>query len=103
MLQASACRRGVVSPTGGYKDVTEHQSWTQPGGRLLLSLYQRQCLTVNRDAYPGHWKEVWVAELTDGLAVLLVNKVRITSNHTRPRPSLECFLSTIYREIPAPP
>merc|ERR1719223_2414446 len=30
-------------------DISEHQSWTAPNGQLL-NLYQRQCLTVDRDA-----------------------------------------------------
>eukprot|EP01040_Poterioochromonas_malhamensis_P013288 gene13288-14596_t len=54
-------------------DVREHQSWTAPTG-ALLNLYQRQCLTVDRDAYPGLHQEVWMAPLTDGYSVLIVNK-----------------------------
>ncbi len=55
-------------------DAREHQSWTAPNG-LLRNLYQRQCLTVDRDAFSSPAKEVWVSDLQDGLAVLFVNKV----------------------------
>lgn len=55
-------------------DVREHQSWTTPNN-ILLNLYQRQCLTVDRDAYPGLHEEVWKAPLADGSwAALIVNK-----------------------------
>jgi len=61
-------------------DVREHQSWTTPNG-VLRNLYQRQCLTVDHDAFPGLTEEVWAAPLADGsTAVLLVNKGRITKN-----------------------
>ncbi len=60
-------------------DVREHQSWTTPNGELR-NLYQRQCLTVDRDAFPGLQSEVWSAPLADGsLAVLIVNKGPIES------------------------
>lgn len=61
-----------------YWDVREHQSWTAPNG-ALLNLYQRQCLTVDRDAFPGLTEEVWAAPMADGsTAVLLVNKGEMT-------------------------
>jgi hypothetical protein len=53
---------------------TEHQSWTAPTGKLM-NLFQRQCLTVDRDAPQGQLKEVWVSPLADGsVAVALANK-----------------------------
>jgi hypothetical protein len=60
-------------------DVREHQSWTTPSGELR-NVYQRQCLTVDRDAFPGLMAEVWSAPLADGsLAVLLINKGPVES------------------------
>lgn len=57
-----------------YVDVHEHQSWTSPAG-TLRNLYQRQCLTVDRDAPAGIMHEVWTAPLADGsVAVMLANK-----------------------------
>lgn len=54
-------------------DPSEHQSWVFPNGNLL-SLYQRQCLTLDRDAFHG-WQEYWAAPLSDNrFAVLLLNK-----------------------------
>eukprot|EP01031_Cornospumella_fuschlensis_P033813 gene33813-40913_t len=64
-------------------DGTEHQSWTFPNGMYgksvnkvqgkgqgvvggMLNLYQRQCLTHNKDAMPGVQEEVWVGPLQDG-------------------------------------
>ncbi|RYH17623.1 hypothetical protein EON65_28290, partial [archaeon] len=61
-------------------DGTEHQSWTFPNGMYgqaqgkvqgksqgavggMLNLYQRQCLTHNKDAKPGVQEEVWVGPL----------------------------------------
>jgi hypothetical protein len=64
-------------------DSSEHQSWTAPNG-VLKNLYQRQCLTVDRDAYSStpsvlsdsEGKEVWVGPLIDGtmFSALLFNK-----------------------------
>jgi hypothetical protein len=60
-------------------DVREHQSWTSPN-HLLKNLYQRQCLTLDRDAYPGFKEEVWLGPLADGAyTVLIINKSRITN------------------------
>jgi hypothetical protein len=57
-----------------YFDISEHQSWSMPQGKLL-NLYQRQCLTVDRDAYPGASAEVWAAPLEgDRWAVMVLNK-----------------------------
>jgi len=57
-----------------FLDVTEHQSWTAPGS-ALLNLYQRQCLTVDRDAFSGVAEEVWMTPMSGGsVAVLLLNK-----------------------------
>lgn len=55
-------------------DVREHQQWTAPRG-TLLNLYQRQCMTIDRDAPPGLRQEVWATPLEDGsLAVMVFNK-----------------------------
>lgn len=55
-------------------DVRENQQWTAPRG-TLLNLYQRQCVTIDRDAPPGLQQEVWVAPLEDGsTAVMMFNK-----------------------------
>jgi hypothetical protein len=57
-----------------YFDFFEHQAWTTPNDRLL-NLYQRQCLTVDRDAFPGVVKEVWSGPLSNhSHVVLLFNK-----------------------------
>jgi hypothetical protein len=59
-------------------DVREHQSWTTPYG-TLRNLYQRQCLTVDRDAYPGVMEEIWMAPIENsGFTVLMINKGPIT-------------------------
>ncbi len=66
-----------------YLDPREHQSWTDPRG-TLLNLYQRQCLTLDRDAPPGV-QEVWTSPLGDGkgsVAVLFVNKGKKESRIT---------------------
>ena len=63
-------------------DVREHQSWTNPH-HLFLNLYQRQCLTIDRDAYPGIQEEVWLGPLADGsYSVLIVNKGRSEKKFT---------------------
>ena len=57
-----------------YLDVREHQSWVRPS-HFLKNLYQDQCLTIDRDAYPGLMEEVWLSPLADGsYTVLIVNK-----------------------------
>jgi len=57
-----------------YYDIREHQSWVNPNG-IFKNLYQRQCLTIDRDAYPGIEQEVWSAPLADGsISVLAINK-----------------------------
>lgn len=57
-------------------DVSEHQSWSLPKGQML-SLYQRSCLTVNRDAPVGLHEEVWLTDLVDGsIVVMFLNKSR---------------------------
>jgi len=50
-------------------DVTEHQAWTLPKGNLF-SLYQRQCLTIDRDA-PDANLEIWTTDLADGSTVAM--------------------------------
>jgi len=59
-------------------DVREHQSWATPPaeeGVSLLSLYQRQCLSIDRDALPGLHREVWGGLLEGGdLVAMLFNK-----------------------------
>lgn len=63
-------------------DVREHQSWTTPDG-LFLNLYQRQCLTIDHDAYPGIHEELWMSPLADGsYTVLIVNKGKTPKKFT---------------------
>eukprot|EP01036_Dinobryon_divergens_P024295 gene24294-32731_t len=71
-LQTGTCREVTKKI---YIDVREDQSWTLPPGGQMLNLYQRQCLTIDRDALPGLRKEVWVSPLLGGdYAALLFNK-----------------------------
>lgn len=71
-VQTAPCQN--ISKKFGVMDITEHQSWTAPGS-ALRNLYQRQCLTVDRDAMTGLKQEVWTGPLTDkSVAVLLINK-----------------------------
>ena len=54
----------------------EHQSFVMPHGLngTMINLYQRSCITVDRDAPPGDL-EAWVTPLANNdVAVLLVNK-----------------------------
>lgn len=69
-VQTAPCQNDKT----GDIDITEHQSWTKPG-LVMRNLYQRSCLTVDRDAATGVQQEAWASPLSDGaLAVLLVNK-----------------------------
>ena len=72
-----------------YKDkkfvnIRENQGWTQPkgaNGALLMNLYQRQCLTVDRDAPLGLRQEIWSTTLSNGdLAVLMFNKGKLPAH-----------------------
>ena len=65
-------------------DIREHQSWVMPSGSetsegsTLINLYQRSCLTIDRDAPPGDL-EIWVTALENYDAVVLfLNKVSDT-------------------------
>ena len=79
-VQTGPCQN--VSKKYGVMDITEHQSWTKPGA-VLRNLFQRSCLTVDRDAAPGVTQEAWMAPLSNGaLAVLLVNKGPIATAMT---------------------
>lgn len=60
----------------------EHQSWTTPNDHLL-NLYQRSCLTIDRDAPYGHELEIYKVPLASNeamneaegvVAVLIWNK-----------------------------
>ncbi len=54
----------------------EHQSFVMPYGinGTIINLYQRSCITVDRDAPPGDL-EAWVTPLANyDVAVLLINK-----------------------------
>ena len=54
----------------------EHQSFVMPTGAnsTMVNLYQRSCITVDRDAPPGDI-EVWVTPLVNNdVAVLFLNK-----------------------------
>lgn len=69
-IQTAKCKDEV---DGKIFDVREHQSWTTPHG-VLRNLYQRQCLTIDRDAFSGIQQEIWATPLSNGYAVLLFNK-----------------------------
>ena len=63
-------------------DDSEHQSWTTPMS-TLLNLYQRQCLTIDRDAPSGGLQEVWSVPLEAGAyAVTLLNKGPLDASMT---------------------
>lgn len=72
-IQTAPCQTVIK----GAVDIREHQAWTTPA-HTMRNLYQRQCLTVDKDALPGT-TDVWTAPLVDGFAVLLVNKGHITT------------------------
>lgn len=60
-------------------DVSSHQGWVHPNGQLM-NLYQRQCLTVDRDAPTGLKQEIWSTPLVDNsIAVMLANRGPIES------------------------
>lgn len=94
-LQTAKCRIISDDPIdgGSYKgfiDVREHQSWIMRPIQLenfqssftLVNLYQRQCLTVNKDA-PNGDKEIWNVDLSDNsMAILLLNKGHIEQTIT---------------------
>ena len=95
LIQTAPCK-----PTGNRVDNddercvdhSQHQSWTNPpppppstspGPTLLLNLYQRQCLTIDRDAPSGGLHEVWSVPLQAGAyAVTLLNKGPIDGSIT---------------------
>ena len=71
-VQTGICLKGIVKDEKVY-DTREHQSWSNPS-TYLLNLYQRQCLTIDRDA-PSGSSEIWMAALSDGaVAVMFLNK-----------------------------
>ena len=76
-IQTGICR--TLRPNEDYTksavlDIREHQQWAIPKGQLR-NLYQRQCMTIDRDAPPGKSQEVWTVSLEDNaLAVMLFNK-----------------------------
>lgn len=75
-------------------DIREHQSWTTPNGKLL-NLYQRQCLTIDRDAYTGETQEIWASPLEDGsYAVMLLNKGPIENTMTLSYDILSVIVNT---------
>lgn len=75
-IQTGKCQGFIDRET---VDIRGHQSWTMPQGTQskgtnFLNLYQRQCLTIDKDAAPGE-KEIWSTPLSDGsIAVLMLNK-----------------------------
>jgi hypothetical protein len=81
-LQTSRCAEIVridgATHTHG-RDTQEHQSWvldsrTSSGVGYLKNLYQRQCMTLDRDAPNGGDVEIWQAPLSNGeYAVLVLN------------------------------
>lgn len=79
-IQTAKCQN--VSKKYGVMDITEHQSWTKPGA-VLRNLFQRSCLTVDRDAAPGVNQEAWMAPLVENArVVLLVNKGPVPTTMT---------------------
>mmetsp|Transcript_2013 Transcript_2013/g.3583 ORF Transcript_2013/g.3583 Transcript_2013/m.3583 type:complete len:602 (+) Transcript_2013:2-1807(+) len=82
-LQMASCKPEMMD---GHKflNIRENQGWTQPSGvtgAQLLNLYQRQCLTVDRDAPLGLRKEIWSTTLADGdLAVMMLNKGKLPAH-----------------------
>lgn len=82
-IQTAKCKDVPIVHT---VDVREHQSWTSPQGinnGNLLSLYQRQCLTVDVDAHTGV-HEIWASPLAEdsAMAVLLLNKAPLPTRMT---------------------
>lgn len=72
-VQTAICQ-SISVPKPASITVREHQSWTTPHGQLR-NLYQRQCLTVDRDAPSGLFEEIWTVPLSGGaVAVLFVNR-----------------------------
>jgi hypothetical protein len=81
-IQTAPCQIPSSENNHFYVDVREHQSWTTPN-QVLFNLYQRQCLTIDHDAFPGATKEVWKGPLVDGAySLLIVNKGRHTMKFT---------------------
>lgn len=81
-----------------YWDVHEHQSWAMPHNDILRNLYQRQCLTVDRDAFPGVTAEVWTAPLADkSVAALAINKGPLPQTLTLTNDMLQLDPSKRYR------
>jgi hypothetical protein len=76
-LQTGPCMPDVVKDHK-FLNIRENQGWTQPTGTKgarLMNLYQRQCLTVDRDAPLGLHQEIWSTSLANGdLAVMMLNK-----------------------------
>jgi hypothetical protein len=71
-VQTGICLKGIVKDEKVY-DIREHQSWSNPS-MYLLNLYQRQCLTIDRDA-PSGSSEIWMTALSDGaVVVMFLNK-----------------------------
>lgn len=83
-LQTNRCdkveRDGPATATHG-RDTQQHQSWvlenrTSANVGQLKNLYQRQCLTVDRDFPTGRTLELWQSPLSDGVGgyvLLLLN------------------------------
>jgi len=83
-LQTNKCdkveRDGLATATHG-RDTQQHQSWvlqrrTAANVGQLKNLYQRQCLTVDRDFPQGRTLELWQSPLSDGVGgyvLLLLN------------------------------
>jgi hypothetical protein len=79
-LQTGPCMPDIVHDIK-FLNIRENQGWTQPTGikgAQLLNLYQRQCLTVDRDAPLGLRKEIWSSSLSNGdVTVLMLNKGKV--------------------------
>jgi len=76
LVQTAPCNpiNTRVDQQGACVDHSEHQSWTTPQS-TLLNLYQRQCLTIDRDAPSSDSQEVWLVPLKGGeYAVTMLNK-----------------------------
>lgn len=71
-IQTGRCEVVDVGKDRAY-DRTEHQAWTLPHGKMR-NLYERQCLTLDRDAPFAHNEEIWSVPLEgNAVAVMLGN------------------------------
>lgn len=78
-------------------DVSSHQGWVHPTGKLV-NVYQRQCLTVDRDAPSGLLHEIWSAPLSgNSMAVMLANRAPVESLMTVTWEMLGLSSNSVYK------